>query len=71
MQATRQFWATAAIGLLFSLLAIGGDQPVALIGVAGIGVWLIATSWTAVRSFQHLDERRLRSSTRSIRRRRT
>jgi len=56
MQATRQFWATAAIGLLFSLLAIGGDQPVALIGVAGIGVWLIATSWTAVRSFQHLDE---------------
>lgn len=56
MQATRQFWATTAIGLLFSVLAIGGDQPVALIGVAGVGVWLIATAWTAVRSFQHLDE---------------
>jgi len=56
MQATRQFWATAAIGFLFSLLAVGGSQPIALIGVSGIGVWLIATAWNAVRSFQHLDE---------------
>jgi len=41
---------------LFSLLAVGGSQPIALIGVSGIGVWLIATAWNAVRSFQHLDE---------------
>lgn len=55
MQATRHFWATALVGLLFSLLAVGGAQPAALIGVAGVGVWLIATAWNAARTFRRLN----------------
>lgn len=59
MQGTRLFWATAAIGVVFGLLAVGAVQPVALIGVVGIGVWLLATAWVAVHSFHqtttHLD----------------
>jgi len=54
MQATRHFWATALVGLLFSLLAVGGAQPAVLIGVAGVGTWLIATAWNAARTFQTL-----------------
>jgi len=71
MQATRQFWATAAIGLLFSLLAIGGDQPVALIGVAGIGCVAYRDIVDRSAILFSTSMRRLRSSTRSIRRRRT
>lgn len=51
MQGTRLFWATTAIGVVFGLLAVGATQPVALIGVVGIGAWLLATAWVAVHSF--------------------
>lgn len=55
MQVTPQFWATTAIGVVFGLLAVGAAQPVALIGLVGIGVWLLATAGVAVTSFQQAN----------------
>ena len=56
MRATRRFWTTASVGILFSLLAVGGARPVALVGTVGAGTWLVATAWTAAHTFQQLDE---------------
>lgn len=56
MQATRRFWTTAAIGGLFSLLAIIGERPVALVGTVGVGTWLLATAWTTARTFRRLND---------------
>lgn len=59
MRVTQQFWATTAIGVVFGLLGVGAGEPVALIGLVGISVWLLATAGVAVISFQqantHLD----------------
>lgn len=54
MQATRRFWATAMVGVVFSLLVLGGAHQTALFGTIGIGTWLLATAWTATQTFQRL-----------------
>lgn len=56
MRTTRRLWATAAVGVIYTGVAVIAVQPLALIGTVGVGAWLLGTALAATVSFQTLAE---------------
>lgn len=55
MRATQRLWATAAVGIIYTGVAVVAAQPIAFIGTIGVGAWLIGTAWAATESFCTLE----------------
>lgn len=56
MEPTRRAYGVAALGGGLALLAVLLRRPLLLIGVAGLGAWLLGTQWAFIRAVTHTTD---------------
>ena len=56
MDVTDRWWATVGAGVVLVVLAVLADQPLLVIGAAGLGGWLLVTAGYATREFTRLQQ---------------
>lgn len=57
MTPTRRFWAVAALGGFLAIYAAVLEWPVAVVGVAGVGAWLVVAQYRTVHQLSVTDDR--------------
>ena len=56
MNVTGRWWVTAGVGVVLVALGVAADQPILLLGAAGVGAWLLGAAATASRTMHRLVE---------------